>query len=187
MFNTDKVTPFKDVCDWLHDFHNVPRQEYFDEIVANVYSRQTNQYIGSHSDQNELLGATSNILSLSMGAAGVFFWHPSPSGELRGWLAKEAPRHQTERDAGLWGCVPLLPGGLFLAAGTFQHELLHGSLNYTEAGNVDEVLDKWSVCSEAQMLLKSAAYQRYFDNTMPQPDRSVITFRRIARSGGGGA
>ena len=75
----------------------------------------------------------------------------------------------------------MLPGDLFLAAGTFQHELEHCSLNYTEAGNVDEVLGKWSVCSEAQLLLKSAAYQRYFDNTMPQPDRSVITFRRIEK------
>ena len=35
----------------------------FDEIVANVYSRAANQCAGYHTDQSELLGATSNILS----------------------------------------------------------------------------------------------------------------------------
>ena len=35
----------------------------YDEIVANVYSRAANQCAGYHTDQSELLGATSNILS----------------------------------------------------------------------------------------------------------------------------
>ena len=179
MFKTDKVAPFKAVCDWLHDEHKVPRQEHFDEIVANIYSRPANQCIGAHTDQNPLLGETSDILSLSMGAAGVFFWHPSLTGQLRGWNAKEAARHATERAAGLWGCVPLLPGDLFLATGTFQKHLVHGALSYRDAANVDGVLSKWSTCSDARRVLESAEYREYFDETVPQEDRSVMTFRRI--------
>ena len=180
VFKTERVAPFKPVCDWLHDEHKVPRQEHFNEIVANIYSRPKNQSIGAHTDQNPLLGETSDILSLSMGAAGVFFWHPSLTGQLRGWNAKEAARHATERAEGLWGCVPLLPGDLFLASGTFQHHLLHGSLSYTDAANVHEVISQWSMCSEALSVLHSAAYQAYFDNSTPQEDRSVITFRKNA-------
>ena len=110
----------------------------------------------------------------------MFYWRPSPTGVLRGWNAREAARHATERAEGLWGCVPLLPGDLFLASGTFQHHLLHGSLSYTDAANVHEVISQWSMCSEALSVLHSAAYQAYFDNSTPQEDRSVITFRKIA-------
>ena len=67
------VLPFQSVHDWVHESHNVPRQQHFDEVVASIYSRQQNQCIGAHTDQNPLLGETSDILSLSMGAAGVFF------------------------------------------------------------------------------------------------------------------
>ena len=146
---TERVAPFQNVCDWLHDAHRVDRQDHFDTLVANIYSRAANQCIGAHTDQTELLGATSDIVSLSMGAAGLFYWRPSPTGVLRGWNKKESHRHETERADGLWGCVPLLPGDLFLCCGTFQHHLVHGSLSYTEAANVHEVISQWSMCSEA--------------------------------------
>ena len=179
MFKVHEISPFKSVCAWVHDSHNVPRQQHFDEVVANIYSRQQNQCIGAHTDQSELLGKTSDILSLSMGAAGVFFWQPSPDGPLRRWNKKEADRHATERGDGLWGCVPLLPGDLFLAAGTFQHHLHHGSLSYTEAADIEQVLSKYQACNEAKAVLRSPEYLQYFVNSVPLPDRSVITFRRI--------
>ena len=178
VFKTERVAPFQNVCDWLHDAHRVDRQDHFDEVVANIYSRAANQCIGAHTDQTELLGETSDIVSLSMGAAGLFYWRPSPNGPLRGWNRRESDRHETERAEGLWGCVPLLPGDLFLASGTFQHHLLHGSLSYTDAANVHEVISQWSMCSEALSVLHSAAYQAYFDNSTE--DRSVITFRKNA-------
>ena len=56
LFKTFEVKPFSDVCDWLHEAHNVGRLEYFDEIVANIYSRTLNQCAGYHTDQSELLG-----------------------------------------------------------------------------------------------------------------------------------
>ena len=77
VFKTDKVAPFKAVCDWLHDAHRVVRKDHFDALVANIYSRAANQCAGVHTDQSELLGETSNIMSVSMGAAGVFDWRPS--------------------------------------------------------------------------------------------------------------
>mgnify|MGYP003322924966 CR=1 FL=1 len=125
-YKVSDAQPFSEVCDWVHERHNVDRLNYFDEIVANVYSRAANQCAGVHTDQSELLGETSNIMSVSMGAAGVFYWRPSADGPLRGWNAKEAARHETERQVGLWGCTPLLPGDLLLCRGTFQHlSLIH--------------------------------------------------------------
>ena len=79
-------------------------------------------------------------------------------------------------------CVPLNPGDLLLAEGTFQHYLVHGSLPYTEAGNVDEVLKKFSVCEEARLVLRSRKYQDSFDvdeSLGILPDRSVIILRHI--------
>ena len=62
LYKVSEVKPFSEVCDWVHDRHKVDRLNYFDEIVANVYSRAANQCAGYHTDQSELLGATSNIL-----------------------------------------------------------------------------------------------------------------------------
>ena len=84
LWKTSEVKPFSAVSDWLHDELKVERQAYFDEIVANIYDRRLNQCAGFHTDRNPLLGETSNILSVSMGAAGVFYWRPSADGKLRG-------------------------------------------------------------------------------------------------------
>ena len=51
----------------------VLRQDHFDEVVPNIYSPPADQYISAHTDQSHLLGATSDILSLTLGSAGVFF------------------------------------------------------------------------------------------------------------------
>ena len=74
------VEHFSEVCDWVHARHKLDRLNYFDEIVANVYSRVANQCAGVHTDQSQLLGETSNNMSVSMGAAGVFYWRPSADG-----------------------------------------------------------------------------------------------------------
>ena len=51
----------------------VLRQDHFDEVVPNIYSRPADQYISAHTDQSHLLRETSDILSLTLGSAGVFF------------------------------------------------------------------------------------------------------------------
>ena len=100
VFKTERVAPFQNVCDWLHDAHRVDRQDHFDAVVANIYSRAANQCIGAHTDQTELLGETSDIVSLSMGAAGVFFWHPNPHGQLRGAQSGWKRRHTDMKPKG---------------------------------------------------------------------------------------
>ena len=76
--------PFRAASDWLHKEHSVAWPDRFDEIVANVYNREKNQCAGAHTDQSRLLGERSDIVSVSLGAAGVFYWRPNPDGELRG-------------------------------------------------------------------------------------------------------
>ncbi|MDA8583631.1 hypothetical protein N9L68_05340 [bacterium] len=180
MFKTDEVAPSTQVCAWIHGDHRVPRQQWFDECVANIYSRASDQCTGAHTDQNPLVGGTSDIVSLTLGSAAVFFWQPNPNGVLRHWAKKEAEIHARETEVGLWGCTPLLPGDLFLAAGTFQHHIHHGTLSFTHAANRDAVLQNWSVGPEAREVLQSEAYGQYFDSSLGRlPDRSVITLRRI--------
>ena len=72
-----------------------------------------------------------------------------------------------------------------LCCGRFQHELEHGTLTYSEAADVAEVVKEYQLCPNAQEVLQLDAYQKYFDKTMPQPERSVITFRKIVNHDAG--
>ena len=51
LFNIERTTPFKEATEWLHECHKVPRQEHFNQCVANVYDRQADQAIPRHSDK----------------------------------------------------------------------------------------------------------------------------------------
>ena len=73
VFKAENLEHFKYVCEWVHTTYKVPRQDHFDEVVPNIYSRPADQYISAHTDQSHLLGETSDILSLTLGSAGVFF------------------------------------------------------------------------------------------------------------------
>ena len=125
---------------------------------------------------------------MTLGSAGVFFWCPSPDGQLRQWVGMVGGNTQAyirdsrAREKGLFGCTPLLPGDLFLATGTFQHHLHHGSLSYTDAARVHELVSDgmFQADPDANSVLMSDNYQKYFDQRLGLlPDRSVITFRRI--------
>ena len=72
-----------------------------------------------------------------------------------------------------------------LCCGRFQHELEHGTLPYSEAADVAEVVKTYQLCPNAQEVLASDAYRKYFDNSVPQPERSVITFRKIVNHDAG--
>ena len=66
-----------------------------------------------------------------------------------------------------------------LCSGTFQHHLVHGTLDYLEVADVAEVEKKYTLCPEALQVLQSAEYQRHFDDDHYVWDRSVFTFRKI--------
>ena len=61
----------------------------------------------------------------------------------------------------------------------FHHELVHGTLTYCETADVAEVVNTYQLCPNAQEVLASDAYRSYFDKSLPQPNKSVITFRKI--------
>ena len=66
-----------------------------------------------------------------------------------------------------------------LCSGRFQHELVHGTLTYSEAADVAEGKKNWTLCPEALQVLESEEYRRYFDNAHYAWGRSVFTFRKI--------
>ena len=188
VWKVSEYQPFRAASDWLHQEHNVALPDRFDEIVANIYSREKKQCAGAHTDQSRLLGETSDIVSVSLGAAGVFYWRPSQNGKLWGansGYSKPVYRRAAEQQAGLWGACPLLPGDMMLCCGRFQHELEHGTLTYSEAADVAEVVKEYQLCPNAHAVLQLDAYRKYFDKTRPQPERSVITFRKIVNHDAG--
>ena len=65
---------------------------------------------------------------------------------------------------GYIGCTPLLPGDLFLAAGRFQELLVHRSLPFSEAADVNKVLQRHpAVCDRNREVFRSVEYLKYFD------------------------
>ena len=52
----------------------------FHQIIANSYSRCRNQYTPWHSDASELLAKDTDILSISLGSAGIFCFAPNERG-----------------------------------------------------------------------------------------------------------
>ena len=92
----------------------------------------------------------------------------------------QSERDDNARKAGYVGCTPLLPGDLFLATGRFQELLVHRTLPFSAAADVDEVLKMYpAVCEEGIDVFRSV-YLKYFDKKRSKlPDRSVITWRRI--------
>ena len=104
VWKVSEYKPFRAASDWLHQEHSIASPARFDEIVANIYSREKNECAGFHTDQSELLGETSNSVSVTLGAAGVFYWRPDPAGLLRG---RGESRHR-----GLPGNRVLVIGGV---------------------------------------------------------------------------
>ena len=80
VYRIHDTEPCNELSEWLHADLAVPRQDYFDECVTNIYSRPSDQCIPPHTDQNPMLGPTADIVSLTLGAAGVFFWRPARNG-----------------------------------------------------------------------------------------------------------
>ena len=183
LFGIERVTPFRAATEWLHQSHKVPRQEHFNQCVANVYARQADQAIPWHSDKHDLLGKTGDIVSLTLGAASTRCWAPNEEGPLRMPGRLKCDRDDSARNAGYVGCTPLLPGDLFLATGMFQELLVHQTLPFSAAAKVGEVLNEYpAVCHESITVFKSEYYAQYFDmNRGLLPDRSVITWRRIEK------
>ena len=78
------------------------------------------------------------------------------------------------------GAPLLLLGDMCLATGRFQELLVHQTLPFSAAANVDQVLKTYpAVCKESIDIFRSE-YPKYFDKNRDKlPDRYVITWRRI--------
>ena len=78
--NVYNVAQFKALdtpTQWLLDHGRTSGVTDFNEVVANEYSHEADESIPFHTDKNELLADSTEILSLSMGAPGVFCYEPN--------------------------------------------------------------------------------------------------------------
>ena len=102
--------------------------------MANIYSRELNEYTLWHSDANPLLGADTEVVSLSLGAPGVYCFSPNTKSEhpLTKDLGKTWTKQRTAALAArLRGCVPLMPGDLLITTGTSHKFRQHKTVRYT--------------------------------------------------------
>ena len=108
--------------EWVNDKLGLERSLEFNELVTNQYDIGKEEYTPWHTDKNPLLGRESLIVSLTLGAPGVFCFAPFYGVESASkWNHKcEETKKQRYKDGQVRGCVDLWPGDLMLMCGTFQ-------------------------------------------------------------------
>ena len=173
VFRLNEVPVLEIVTSWLHEMCQTPPEQMFTEIVANDYSYNLDQAMGWHTDKNCLLRKSTDIVSLSIGAPGIFCYQPdvrSAAQFLEFPFGTE--RRNTMIKAGLRGFVPLFSGDILLMSGTFQEYLCHKTLRFTTAA--EDVSAKYpGSCDGSKKLLPVAVCRGLFR------DRACITWRLI--------
>ena len=116
--------------EWVNDKLGLERSLQFNELVTNQYEIAKEEYTPWHTDKNPLLGCVSLIVSLTLGAPGVFCFAPFYGVESASkWNHKcEETKKQRYIDGGVRGSVDLWPGDLLLMCGTFQEHMAHKTL-----------------------------------------------------------
>ena len=91
LYNVENYEALDQPTRWVLALGHGSRVTEFNQVVANLYELDADDAIPSHTDKNNLLEDSTEILSLSMGAPGVFCYEPdikqhmaSPFYEL-GW------------------------------------------------------------------------------------------------------
>ena len=124
--------------EWVNDKLGLERSLQFNELVTNQYETANQEYTPWHSDKNPLLGDEGLIVSLTLGAPGVFCFAPFYGVDsARKWFYKtEEHRKECYVDERVRGCVDLWPGDLMLMGGTFQKHMAHKTLNISRIKGV---------------------------------------------------
>jgi alkylated DNA repair dioxygenase AlkB len=80
-----KMSGVPAVSDFLQSFYgkcNAESEHHFHQIVGNRYDKPTNQAIPWHSDKSALLSSNTDIVSVSLGCAGVFCYMPNEKAQF---------------------------------------------------------------------------------------------------------
>ena len=114
LFYLNEVPPLHSATSWLKEKSKAPPGQMFNEIVANDYCRKRNQSIPWHTDKNCLLRKSTDIVSLSMGAPGIFCYQPDTQSpdkfqefKICHPREKESQRREAMIKEGLRGFVPV--------------------------------------------------------------------------------
>jgi alkylated DNA repair dioxygenase AlkB len=179
LFHLKDVPPLETATSWLKDKCKAPPEQMFNEIVANDYSRNRNDAISWHTDKNCLLRKATDIVSLSMGAPGIFCYQPDTRSvdqfrEFNISRGGEAQRRDAMINKGLRGFVPVFSGDILLMSGTFQEYLCHKTLRFTEVAAPEDLLLKYPGSNANSKRLLPDALSRN-----PKCDRACITWRLI--------
>jgi hypothetical protein len=179
LFRLKDVPPLQTATSWLKEKCKAPPAQMFNEIVANVYSRNRNEAISWHTDKNCLLRKTTDIVSLSMGAPGIFCYQPDTRSvdEFREFnipRGGEAQRRDAMINMGLRGLVPVFSGDILLMSGTFHEYLCHKTLRFTEVAVPEDLILKYpgSNANSKQLLPDVLSKNLHCD-------RACITWRLI--------
>ena len=129
VYRVNDIQVLGETTAWLHKGRDAEDATLFNQIVANIYSRELGEYTPWHSDENSLLSEDTEIVSLSLGAPGIYCFCPNPlTKDLGATWPKQRPAALA---ASLRGCGPLMPGDVLITTGSFHKFLQHKTVAYT--------------------------------------------------------
>ena len=76
LYNVDKIPALQKPTQWITNLGRGSGVTEFNQFVANEYSCDADDAIPLHTDDNDLLEKCTEILTLSMGAPGIFCFEP---------------------------------------------------------------------------------------------------------------
>ena len=112
--------------------HNLGQERslLLNEIVANDYAHINDEYTPWHSHKNDLLDDEALILSVTVGALGVFCFVSRHGAEsAKKWNFKNVTKRKVYyKEQCVRGCGALWRGELMILCGTFREHMAHKSL-----------------------------------------------------------
>ena len=170
----------------------------FNQVVANRY-KVCKQDVPWHTDTSDLLGKNPTIISVSLGATGLFCFAPSYKAKCVQQSCGAVTRKQMKDtsmkgrliEEGLNGMVPLGRGDILVMCGTFQECMVHKTVRNDELKRghdgckyptVESLLNKYPAVNDRILpLVKN--FWRHVDQTsmedLMKELRFCVTLRRI--------
>ena len=180
VYKVEDIPVLKEMLEWVHSLGDIRLRQQFNEILGNVYMRDLDECVTWHSDANTLYSESTDVLSVSGSALGLFCFQPRITGFVADIIGKKW--NVVQRDDffvthKLRGLVPLFPGDVLLMSGTCQQHLDHETLKFSALKNIAAILKAYPATSAISKVLLSD--EALYTKECLNPKRTNITLRRI--------
>jgi alkylated DNA repair dioxygenase AlkB len=142
----EDIPPLQDVDDWLRSEAALAEHERPNQTGTNLYAFKKEEHIPWHSDDDCLVAAHCDVVSLSLGGVVGFCVAPSKSTQNEWyqvgqsyWRRRYTGFKEDLNAEGLRFCIPLQHGDVLVMSGSFQRFLQHKTVHIVKGDFGEEM------------------------------------------------